>query len=157
MKPEVNLLLHLRNVQSLQYHEIAAQLGRSASSIKARYTKARRGDENTKKNTSAGRRFTAEDDAKMIEMRKDGRSMTEIAANFPRRTIPAIQGRVWLLREHTGGPRRRTSVERMQLVGDLIQSRDSGLSWKEIAQQYPDTPLTTLKTYHSKENQHRRA
>ena len=97
----------------------------------------------------AGRSWTDEEEILLLKLRKEGKSWSEIAKLIPERTWRASQKRHGQLTRGSSEPKRKkgklwTDEENER----LMEQKEMGKSWKEIAQQLPGRNLNSIQSHY---------
>lgn len=133
-------MIELREVWGLSLNDIAAQLGRSAESVKHAYARAVKGG----KSTSRGDQVAA-DDAKIIQLREAGNEPAKIASEFTNRSKESIKTLLEELGRRHDLP---VVVQRWTTEEDskLLSLRKDGKTAEEITFVFPERSVASI--YH---------
>lgn len=140
---DIRHIISLRRDQKLHFHEIAARVGRSLPAILEQIRKHTRNTE-VMPDILPFSAWTPQEDSKLIELRKQGTTVSQMADHFPHRTIRSISQRLFQNRDQTGARRHRSPSEVAETQKKLLALRDKGASMKDLHQQYPGTPPRTI-------------
>lgn len=141
-KEESDRVVHLRK-SGVPWEEIAALTpGRTIGAVKKIYWK------NEHSVQKPARPWTADENALVAKMRKDGVSWDKIASNFPERTIHAVQTHYYNYVE--GAEMKIKEVWTVEEYERLHRMKKSGASWADIAAAFPNRTKESLMTRYGK-------